>query len=157
MNWRISPEEIYLENHPNSTLKEYIDYLHLEELKRSQELEESSRRHKELLASYIGKCFKIDFNGQSVIYFKLVTDLDNLISGGHAYLPTYEVYISSDKISMGFEPKRFINLMWFPNQECWYGRNNNKATIISEESYNKIVSIYENVIEAAEEVKSIKE
>ena len=157
MNWRISPEEIYLKNHPNSTLKEYIDYLKEEKLKRDQELKESEQKHKELLASYIDKCFKVNFNGQSVLYFKLIADLNNMISRRHVLLPAYEVYISSDKVSMEFEPKRYINMMWFPNQEEWFGRNNNTVTIISEESYNEIVSIYENMIETAEKIKDICE
>lgn len=157
MNWRTRPEERYLETHPNSTLKEYIDYLDAKELQRQQELKESEKKHEELLASYIGKCFKMDFNGQSVLYFKLITDLNTLISKRHVLLPAYEVYISSDKVSMEFEPKRYINMMWFPNQEEWFGRNNDTVTIISEKSYNEIVSIYKNMVETAKKVKDICE
>lgn len=157
MNWRMRPEERYLETHPNSTLKEYVDYLDAKELQRQQELKESAKKHEELLASYIGKCFKIDFNGQSVLYFKLITDLNTLISRKHVLLPTYKVYISSDMVSMEFEPKRYINIMWFPNQEEWFGRNTNTVTIISEESYNEIVSIYKNMVETAKKVKDICE
>jgi hypothetical protein len=50
MNWRIRPEERYLETHPNSTLKEYIDYLDAKELQRQQELKESAKKHEKLLA-----------------------------------------------------------------------------------------------------------
>lgn len=46
MNWRIRPEERYLETHPNSTLKEYIDYLDAKELQRQQELKESAKNMK---------------------------------------------------------------------------------------------------------------
>lgn len=71
---RKSPIEEYLDKHPDSTLREYNEYVKEEELKRHQEKVDSDNRHKALLKSYIGKCFKIDFNGMSTMFFRLTSD-----------------------------------------------------------------------------------
>ena len=63
--------EEYLDKYPDSSLREYNEYVNEEERKRHQEKVDSDNRHKALLKSYIGKCFKIDFNGMSTMYFRL--------------------------------------------------------------------------------------
>lgn len=64
---RKSPIEEYLDKYPDSSLREYNEYVKEEERKRHQEKVDSDNRHKALLKSYIGKCFKIDFNGEEII------------------------------------------------------------------------------------------
>lgn len=71
---RKSPIEEYLDKYPDSSLREYNEYVKEEERKRHQEKVDSDNRHKALLKSYIGKCFKIDFNGMSTMYFRLTSD-----------------------------------------------------------------------------------
>lgn len=68
---RKSPIEEYLDKHPDSTLREYNEYVKEEERKRHQEKVDSDNRHKALLKSYIEKCFKIDFNGMSTMFSDL--------------------------------------------------------------------------------------
>lgn len=35
----------------------------------------------------------------------------------------YSVYIDSSKVHMELEKKRYINVMWLPGQEEWYGNS----------------------------------
>lgn len=58
--------EEYLDKYPDSSLREYNEYVKEEERKRHQEKVDSDNRHKALLKSYIGKCFKIDWHVNNV-------------------------------------------------------------------------------------------
>ena len=153
MYWnRRTPEEVYLDSHPNSTLKEYIDYLSDKKEKARLESIESEKRHKELLDSYVGKCFKIDFNGNSFIYFKLTQPISSSFRE-----TVYGVYSDSNKTYMEIEKDRYINIQWLPFQQEWYGTPSVKSSIISEESFNKIVSICNNMSMLIKEIKDTYE
>lgn len=143
-----TPEEKYLDNHPDSSLKEYVDYLKEEKKKARLLNEESEKKHRELLDSYVGKCFKVDFNGRSIMYFKLTTSVSK-----DTRVTAYEIYKDVDKSYMSMERNRYINVIWLPNQEEWYKDNYIKSSsIISEESFNEIVSIYENLDKAIKDL-----
>lgn len=146
-----SEEEQYLETHPDSTLKEYIDFLKEEQKKKKLFLDESKKRHEELLNSYIGKCFKVNFNGSCVIYFKITTPITQ-----NTLVTSYELYTDKDRTYMSLDTNRYINERWLPNQEEWYSSSYvQSSSIISEESFNKIVSMYENMVESVKEIKNI--
>lgn len=149
MYWdKSTPEEKYLDSHPDSTLKEYIDYLNDKKEKARLERIDSEKRHRELLDSYVGKCFKIDFNGNSFIYFKLTQSVSNNFKE-----TVYGVYSDSNRTYMEIEKERFINIRWLPFQQEWYGTPSVNSSIISEESFNNIIKIYENLVDTAKEIK----
>lgn len=147
---RKSPIEEYLDKHPDSTLREYNEYVKEEERKRHQE--KVDNRHKALLKSYIGKCFKIDFNGMSTMFFRLTSDPTDPRSS-RIEEDAYSVYIDSSKVHMELEKKRYINIMWLPGQEEWYG-NSHKVFQISEEDFNKVVEKYNEMVKVAKEIKA---
>lgn len=67
MWYRESPMDKYAREHPGCSLKEYCDYL-----KKVAEAESEVKRLKEeennnLLKSFEGKCFRIDFNRRSIV------------------------------------------------------------------------------------------
>lgn len=65
----------------------------------------------------------------------------------------YSVYIDSSKVHMELEKKRYINVMWLPGQEEWYG-NSHKVFQISEEDFNKVVEKYNEMVKVAKEIKA---
>lgn len=152
---RKSPIEEYLDKHPDSTLREYNEYVKEEERKRHQEKVDSDNRHKALLKSYIGKCFKIDFNGMSTMFFRLTSDPTDPRSS-RIEEDAYSVYIDSSKVHMELEKKRYINVMWLPGQEEWYG-NSHKVFQISEEDFNKVVEKYNEMVKVAKEIKATQQ
>ena len=149
---RKSPIEEYLDKHPDSSLREYNEYVKEEERKRHQEKVDSDNKHKALLKSYIGKCFKIDFNGMSTMFFRLTSDPTDPRSS-RIEEDAYSVYIDSSKVHMELEKKRYINVMWLPGQEEWYG-NSHKVFQISEEDFNKVVEKYNEMVKVAKEIKA---
>lgn len=56
-------------------------------------------------------------------------------------------------IHMELEKKRYINIMWLPGQEEWYG-NPHKVFQISEEDFNKVVEKYNEMVKVAKEIKA---
>lgn len=120
--------------------------------KRHQEKVDSDNRHKALLKSYIGKCFKIDFNGMSTMFFRLTSDPTDPRSS-RIEEDAYSVYIDSSKVHMELEKKRYINVMGLPGQEEWYG-NSHKVFQISEEDFNKVVEKYNEMVKVAKEIKA---
>ena len=54
---------------------------------------------------------------------------------------------------MELEKKRYINVMWLPGQEEWYG-NPHKVFQISEEDFNKVVEKYNEMVKVAKEIKA---
>lgn len=149
---RKSPIEEYLDKHPDSTLREYNEYVKEEERKRRQEKVDSDNRHEALLKSYIGKCFKIDFNNMSTMFFRLTSDPTNL-PNRDLKEDSYSGYIDSSKVRMELEKKRYINIMWLPGQKEWYG-NTHKVSQISEEDFNKVVEKYNEMVGFAKEIKA---
>lgn len=129
-----------------------VEYVKEEERKRHQEKVDSDNRHKALLKSYIGKCFKIDFNGMSTMFFRLTSDPTDPRSS-RIEEDAYSVYIDSSKVHMELEKKRYINVMWLPGQEEWYG-NSHKVFQISEEDFNKVVEKYNEMVKVAKEIKA---
>ena len=140
----------YLNNHPNSSLEDFREYLNTIESERIKSLKDSENRHRELIKSFENKCFRIDFNSQSVLYFKIK---ENILNVSPIKVDAYNVLINSDNISMSLEKGRVINLCWFPGQEEWFGASNEKSEIISDDCFNKIVNEYNIFFDMAKRVK----
>lgn len=72
---RESPMKEYARKHPGCSLQEYCEYLDniaREEAERRRLKEEENNQ---LLKSFEGKCFQINFNRQSFGYFKITKDI----------------------------------------------------------------------------------
>jgi hypothetical protein len=149
---RESPMKEYARKHPGCSLQEYCEYLDniaREEAERRRLKEEENNQ---LLKSFEGKCFKIDFNGMSTMFFRLTSDPTDPRSS-RIEEDAYSVYIDSSKVHMELEKKRYIDVMWLPGQEEWYG-NSHKVFQISEEDFNKVVEKYNEMVKVAKEIKA---
>lgn len=72
---RESPMKEYARKHPGCSLQEYCEYLDniaREEAERRRLKEEENNQ---LLKSFEGKCFQINFNRQSFGYFEITKDI----------------------------------------------------------------------------------
>lgn len=77
-------------------------------LERKQKEEENNQ----LLKSFEGKCFQINFNRQSFGYFKITKDITALREDVKEDF--YEVFIDSNTTRISLEKKRMINRQWLP-------------------------------------------
>lgn len=149
----------YLKEYPNALLKDYFNYLEKENERKSQEEKDSKARREKLLKSYTGKCFRLDFNNESTIFFKLDKEID--LNYRCVGIDAYSIFIydlDNTRFNLGFEKNRVLNIKHFPNQEEWNdGYHYPPARIISEESFNEIVKYYETVAEITNTIKNIKE
>lgn len=150
MMWNENPMKKYASEHPSCTLKEYCDYLDEVEQKRREEREREDKEKQELLRSFTNKCFRLDFNGNCVLYFKVTQDLTSLRE--YLKVDAYEVYEDQSKTSMLFEAGRFINLLWLPGVDK-HNSTVRSCKIISEELFNNIVEDFENMKKKAKVLK----
>ena len=91
---RESPMKEYARKHPGCSLQEYCEYLDniaREEAERRRLKEEENNQ---LLKSFEGKCFQINFNRQSFGYFKITKDITALREDVKEDF--YEVFIDSN-------------------------------------------------------------
>lgn len=110
-------------------------------LERKQKEEENNQ----LLKSFEGKCFQINFNRQSFGYFKITKDITAFREDIKEDF--YEVFIDSNTTRIGLEKKRMINRYWLP------GQGNEKCTIVPEELFNKVVEYYQEMCTMAEKIR----
>lgn len=148
MWYREGSMEEYARKYPGCSLKEYCNYL-----KKVAEAESEVKRLKEeennnLLKSFEGKCFRIDFNRSCIGYFKITKDIT---ASREIKEDFYEVYIGDEIIKVCFAKKRFINRQWLPEQG-----GGQKCEIISEEIFNKIVKYYQGMCDMAEKIKDMQ-
>lgn len=111
---RESPMKEYARKHPGCSLQEYCEYLDniaREEAERRRLKEEENNQ---LLKSFEGKCFQINFNRQSFGYFKITKDITALREDVKEDF--YEVFIDSNTTRISLEKKRLINRQWLPGQ-----------------------------------------
>lgn len=142
---RESPMREYARKHPGCSLQEYCEYLDniaREEAERKRLKEEENNQ---LLKSFEGKCFQINFNGQSFGYFKITKDITAFREDVKEDF--YEVFISSDTTRISLEKKRIINRLWLP------GQGSEQCTIIPEELFNKVVKYYQEMCAMAEKIR----
>lgn len=150
--WNENPMKKYAREHPSCTLKEYCDYLDEVEQKRKEELKREQEEKQEILRSFTNKCFRLDFNGNCVLYFKITKDLTTLRES--LKVDAYEVYEDQYSTSMRFESDRFINLSWLPGQDK-YNSAVRSCNIIPEEVFNKIVENFEDMKKKVREMKEV--
>lgn len=112
---RESPMKEYARKHPGCSLQEYCEYLDniaREEAERRRLKEEENNQ---LLKSFEGKCFQINFNRQSFGYFKITKDITAFREDVKEDF--YEVFIDSNTTRISLEKKRMINRQWLPGRE----------------------------------------
>ena len=143
-----SPIKEYARKHPNCSLQEYCEYLDRIEKERIEKEKYKEEENNKLLKSFKEKCFRIEFNSEVIGYFKLNKDItvyrDSLTED------FYKIHISSNEVIMEFEKKRVINRLWLP------GQSNEKCTIIPEETFNKIVNLYQEMCLTANKIKNLE-
>lgn len=140
-----SPMSEYARKHPGCSLQEYCEYLDniaREEAERRRLKEEENNQ---LLKSFEGKCFQINFNRQSFGYFKITKDITALREDVKEDF--YEVFIDSNTTRISLEKKRMINRQWLP------GQGSEKCTIVPEELFNKVVKYYQEMCTMAEKIR----
>lgn len=96
--------------HPGCSLQEYCEYLDniaREEAERRRLKEEENNQ---LLKSFEGKCFQINFNRQSFGYFKITKDITALREDVKEDF--YEVFIDSNTTRISLEKKRMSMASW---------------------------------------------
>lgn len=124
---------------PGCSLQEYCEYLDniaREEAERRRLKEEENNQ---LLKSFEGKCFQINFNRQSFGYFKITKDITAFREDIKEDF--YEVFIDSNTTRIGLEKKRMM--------ASWAG----KCTIVPEELFNKVVKYYQEMCTMAEKIR----
>lgn len=110
---RESPMKEYARKHPGCSLQEYCEYLDniaREEAERRRLKEEENNQ---LLKSFEGKCFQINFNRQSFGYFKITKDITAFREDVKEDF--YEVFIDSNTTRISLEKKRKIFRKVFRN------------------------------------------
>ena len=135
----------YARKHPGCSLQEYCEYLDniaREEAERRRLKEEENNQ---LLKSFEGKCFQINFNRQSFGYFKITKDITAFREDVKEDF--YEVFIDSNTTRISLEKKRMINRQWLP------GQGSEKCTIVPEELFNKVVKYYQEMCTMAEKIR----
>ena len=101
-------------------------------LERKQKEEENNQ----LLKSFEGKCFQINFNRQSFGYFKITKDITAFREDVKEDF--YEVFIDSNTTRIGLEKKSMAS---------WAG------AIVPEELFNKVVKYYQEMCAMAEKIR----
>lgn len=148
--WNEMPEERYAREHPGCSLDDYCKYLN--EIKKAEEdrKRQEKEEHDKLLQSFIGKAFRVKFNGESFGYFKITEDI--VTSLEHCFHEDfYSVFIKGSKIfSIGFENKRIINKSWLPGQQYAI------CELIPDEIFDKIVEYYEELQITANKIRDME-
>ena len=138
----LSPIEIYYQNNPDATLKDYLDY---EAAQRKEVADKEQERHDKCMQWYKdleGRCFAINFNGNVFMVLK-VTKWPNT-----EFRNKYTCYhISLNPAHISKEDSCDVNRYWFnnPYEVPHVGQNMNKCAEIPEEVYNEIVSKCEQI------------
>lgn len=140
----------YAKEHPNCSLNEYMEYLKqmAKESALRQQAEED--RINDYLKNSVGKCFKIVFNSQSTLYFRL-TNKDVNLRARSVNEDSYMIYISNDDYKLEFEAERVINLAWITKKDTVA-----QAFIISDEDFKKIEDTYKAMFSAIKEIQDMK-
>lgn len=151
--WNENPMKVYAKNHPGCSLQEYCEYLDGEEQKRRDAKKAEDEENERVLKSYVGKCFRIDFNGQSFMYFRLSKEFGNHTTANE---DCYEVYISSNEIRISYSKQRAVNVYWVFPKDPYYSNSVRKCEMISDETFDKIRNYYEEMINMAPKIKDME-
>lgn len=149
--WNENPMKKYASEHPGCTLEDYCNYLDEIEQKRREEKKKEEKQKEEALKSFTNKCFKLNFNGDSILFFKITKDITTLRES--LKVDAYQVYENRHDVSMSFEAGRIINPLWLPNQSVHSGIR--YCNIIPEEVFNNIVKNFEDMKEKVRAMKEI--
>lgn len=109
-------------------------------------------KREELFKSYVGKCFRINFNGQSFMYFQLTKEFGNSYGVNE---DCYEVYIESKETRITYSKQRMLNISWFPGN-ILYDRSGVECQIIPDEVFEKIRNYYREMVNVAPKIRDMK-
>lgn len=150
--WNENPMKVYAKKHPGCSLQEYCDYLDREEQERRDTKRREEEKREELLKSYVGKCFRINFNGQAFIYFRLTKKFGNSY---RVHEDCYEVYIDSKETRVIYSKQRMLNIAWFPGN-ILYDRSGVECQIIPDEVFENICNYYKEMVNVAPKIRDMK-
>lgn len=135
----------YLEQHPNATLREYVDYFAAEQQKIENTRKIELENRKAYLKSCTGKYFKVVFNSNSSIYFKVTNDLTK-----EPFRETiYRVYSDNTMKRLTVNNLGCISNDWLLGEYC------DKISEISEEDYNAIVEFGNSLINTIDQLNKL--
>ena len=150
--WNENPMKVYAKKHPGCSLQEYCDYLDREEQERRDTKRREEEKREELFKSYVGKCFRINFNNYSFMYFQLTKEFGNSCMVNE---DCYEVYIDSEETRITYSKQRMLNIAWFPGNML-YDRSVIDCSIIPDEAFEKIRNYYREMVNIAPKIKNIE-
>lgn len=124
---------VYLQHHPDATLKEYLEY---EALKMKEKKDAELERHNKCIEWYKaleGRCFLITFHSNAHIVLKVTKWPETEFKNKYLCYNIYSDYIVK-------EENRDVNRYWFKNpyEKPYYGQNEGSCKEISEDKYNEI-------------------
>lgn len=146
-----NPIEEYANAHPECTL---LEYLASEKAKARKQYEEDCERDKlrdEYQVSLVGKCFKMDFNGSSISYFRLSSIANSIVK-----TRIYNTYSSRESpYSMQIEEQGSVNLLWLPNPYRAKSYGEKLAVEIEEAEFLRIVKLFEEFQNIFKQIRNI--
>lgn len=140
-----NPMKEYAKKHPGCSLEEYCEYLDNIAKEQAERERLKEEENKQLLKSFEGKCFQINFNEQSFGYFKITKDIT--APREDIREDFYEVFIDSNIVRIGLEKKRMIYRQWL------LGQGNKRCMIVPEELFDKVVKYYQEMCATAEKIR----
>lgn len=150
--WNENPMKVYAKKYPGCSLQEYCDYLDRKEQERRDTKRREEEKREELLKSYVGKCFRINFNGQAFTYFRLTKEFGNSYS---VHEDCYEVYIDSKETRIIYSKQRMLNIAWFPGS-ILYDRSGVECQIIPDEVFENICNYCKEMVNVAPKIRDVK-
>ena len=128
----------FLKKYPNATLEEGVNEYNRLVAKEKQEQIEKEIAEQKYFESLIGKCFTIDFNGYSKMFFKVKEIGTNCILTEQ----TYDIYKKGDNIKIETND-RVLNKLWFDNPYKNAILHDVNAVEITEEKFNELIKLIE--------------
>ena len=133
------PLKVYYQNHPNATIKDYLDYL---DTKKKEDFEKENNRNDLKIQWYkdlAGRFFILKFNER--VYMVIYVDK----YPSTEFKTKYTVYsINVEHNTIVKEDNREINRHWFKNpyEKPYWGQNEGECIEITKEVYKDIVNKY---------------
>lgn len=144
-----SPIEKYAREHPGCSLEEYCNYVRKAKEKEIEAEKLQEEEINNLLKSFTGKCFRIDFNGTSISYFKITKDISIYKKFTEVTEDFYSIFADSRITKIAIEKQRIVNYNWLLNKDTY-----TKCKVISEEVFNTIVKYCQEMHTMVEKLKN---
>lgn len=153
-NYTINSE--YINNHPDMTLKEYLDECKNNELKHQKEENERKKKEIEYYNSLKDKYFIINFNNSSYIIVYVDKELGN--KNNVKFYCYSIVYWDNNRFEFKEETREFNNL-WFDNpytqNYCTYGKPVQWCKEIKKDEYEGIINMLRSCKSVLNHIKDV--